>query len=209
MTAQDNQFASVPQYHVELVRDRSIPYTKMSVKQDAIEVMHTLLDKSIVEQMVVAYISASGELVGVEVIATGQMTRVSIGMTEVFRGAILAGVDTILLCHNHPTGDPSPSPQDLDLTTRVIKACEYMGMILLDHIVIAPGGKHFSIKDNSQLLITNIMNQAMEDLMKENRALPPNFPDFGVIPKPTNPYAAPPALVGLDKLLEILKKRGL
>lgn len=197
MTAQKDEF-SVPQYHIELVRDRSIPFIKLGGKEDIYQVMHTLLDKSVVEQMVVTHVSASNEIVGVEVIAIGQMTRVTIGMTEVFRGAIVAGVDSIYLCHNHPAGDPTPSPQDLSLTSTVLKAAEYLGILLLDHVIVSPNGTHHSIMENIHTHAEEMIKRQMSDIIKKGNS----FPTYA--PKPM----APSDFLDLDmnQLIQKMKK---
>jgi hypothetical protein len=104
------------------------------------------------------------------------MTRVAIGMPEVFRGAIVAGVDSIYLCHNHPAGDPTPSPQDLALTNTVLKAAEYLGILLLDHVIVSPRGTHYSIMENIHTHAEQMMKQQMSDIIKRSYSLPTYAP---------------------------------
>ena len=67
---------------------------------------------------------------------------------EVFKSAILKGACSLILAHNHPSGDPSPSKDDIDLTHRLVEAGRLMGIDVLDHIIVAPPGCHLSMKEN-------------------------------------------------------------
>jgi len=72
-------------------------------------------------------------------------TRLSVGSLdtsvvhprEVFRAAVAGGAAAILLFHNHPSGDPTPSEDDIALTRRLIRAGDLMGIVVLDHIIVA------------------------------------------------------------------------
>jgi DNA repair protein RadC len=58
---------------------------------------------------------------------------------QVFRAALKAGAGAIILAHNHPSGDPSPSQQDRDVTVRIARVGRELGIPLLDHLVFADG----------------------------------------------------------------------
>jgi DNA repair protein RadC len=59
---------------------------------------------------------------------------------DVFREAVLGGASAVVVFHNHPSGDPTPSPDDVDLTRRLAAAGVLMGVDLVDHIVLADAG---------------------------------------------------------------------
>ena len=65
---------------------------------------------------------------------------------EVFRAAILANAAGIVAGHNHPSGDPTPSPDDIALTRRLAAAGEVLGVPLLDHIIVGDG-RYYSFKE--------------------------------------------------------------
>jgi DNA repair protein RadC len=73
-------------------------------------------------------------------IARGSLTGVEVHPREVFRPLIRASAAAALLCHNHPSGDPSPSRQDLELTVRLKEVGELCGISILDHVVVAAEG---------------------------------------------------------------------
>lgn len=68
---------------------------------------------------------------------------------EVFRFAISKAVASILLCHNHPSGDPEPSKEDIDITRRLIQCGNLLAIKVFDHIIIGDKGNYYSMKDNS------------------------------------------------------------
>jgi DNA repair protein RadC len=72
-------------------------------------------------------------------ISTGTLTESLVHPREVFREAIRFSAAAIVLVHNHPSGDPSPSPEDIATTKRLIEAGKIMGIDVLDHIVIGDG----------------------------------------------------------------------
>jgi DNA repair protein RadC len=73
-------------------------------------------------------------------ISIGSLDRSLIHPREVFRPAIQDAAKAILLVHNHPSGDPTPSEEDFTLTTRLEEAGKTVGIQILDHIVVAKNG---------------------------------------------------------------------
>jgi DNA repair protein RadC len=142
---------SIPLYHLELVRDRNLPYRKLSKVEDAVQIFHDLLDRSPIEQVAVIYVDSSSHIVGAEIVAMGQLTKVSISMREIFRGAIVASVPAIILGHNHPSGDPSPSAQDIAITQAASYSARLLEIQLWDHIIVSPDGRHTSMYEFSKL----------------------------------------------------------
>ncbi len=66
---------------------------------------------------------------------------------EIFRVAIIENAPSIIIFHNHPSGDPTPSPEDVTLTRSVIEASKLLDIELLDHIVIGSSGSYVSLKE--------------------------------------------------------------
>lgn len=69
---------------------------------------------------------------------------------EVFKGAILLNSANIILTHNHPTGNPTPSEEDIELTKRLVECGELLGIKVLDHIITGDGVFH-SLREHSQM----------------------------------------------------------
>jgi DNA repair protein RadC len=69
---------------------------------------------------------------------------------EVFREAAIGGAAAIVMFHNHPSGDPAPSPDDGELTHRLVAAGELMGIDVIDHVILGDA-KYFSFKQSGRL----------------------------------------------------------
>src|SRR4029450_7894801 len=73
-------------------------------------------------------------------VARGSLTGVEVHPREVFRPLIRSSAAAVIFCHNHPSGDPTPSRQDIELTSRLREVGELCGIAVLDHVVWAAGG---------------------------------------------------------------------
>ena len=72
--------------------------------------------------------------------ARGSLTGVEVHPRDIFRPLIRASTAAVIFCHNHPSGDPTPSRQDIELTNRLREVGELCGIAVLDHVVVAAGG---------------------------------------------------------------------
>lgn len=100
------------------------------------------------EHMMVLLLNAKNQLIGYEDISHGTLTSSLCHPRNVFRLAILKNAAAIILIHNHPSGNPTPSEDDLQLTRRLAQAGELMGIQILDHVIIgANGGGFVSLKE--------------------------------------------------------------
>jgi DNA repair protein RadC len=73
-------------------------------------------------------------------VSRGTLTASLVHPREVFRPAVRDAAAAMILVHNHPSGDPAPSPEDREVTTRLVRAGELMGIPVLDHVVVAEQG---------------------------------------------------------------------
>lgn len=177
---------TIPMYHLELVRDRSVPFKSIQTTEACAEVFHDLLDKSPVEQMCVIHLDASSKLVGVEKVGLGTTTMVMVTMAEIFRGAIAAAVPFIVLGHNHPSDDPTPSGPDWNLTDKARLVGRDLGIEVMDHVVVSPNGKHVSMKKEDFKQQDEMMGSIMSlvDTLppEERRALEDKLRMMGINP---------------------------
>jgi len=98
------------------------------------------------EHFVTLYLDARDQLVYEETISIGTLNANLVHPREVFKPAIDNLAVSIIIAHNHPSGDPEPSQDDIDVTKRIVKAGEIMGIEVLDHVIITRG-KIFSFKE--------------------------------------------------------------
>ena len=88
------------------------------------------------EHFVVLHLDGKNRLIAKETISVGTLNQSIIHSREVFKGAVLHNSAALILLHNHPTGDPKPSPEDLAITRRLKRCGNLLGIPVLDHIII-------------------------------------------------------------------------
>jgi len=86
-----------------------------------------------------AYLNTKNRLIRTQIISVGNLNANIVDPRDVFRGAISEGVESVIVVHNHPSGEPTPSPQDIEITKRLITAGEIIGVKVIDHIIIGDG----------------------------------------------------------------------
>jgi len=89
-----------------------------------------------VEQFYVLSIDISRNLISVDCVAEGNVKNVSVAPREVFAPAISHQADYVALCHNHPSGDPTPSDADIKVTKHLAQTGRHLGIFVLDHVVL-------------------------------------------------------------------------
>ena len=98
------------------------------------------------EHLRVLLLSSKGEVVSTHEVYKGTVNSAEVRVAEVLRPAIRENCPSIIVVHNHPSGDPTPSGPDIIITRQINQAAEMMGIDLLDHVVIG-GQSHVSMKD--------------------------------------------------------------
>lgn len=83
-------------------------------------------------------------------ISHGTVNGAMMGAREIFQKALLANAVSIIVMHNHPSGDCTPSMEDLKVTERLVKAGEMIGVQVLDHVIVG-GDSHYSMKANGRM----------------------------------------------------------
>jgi len=88
----------------------------------------------------VILLDVRGRLLRAAQVAEGSLSQCPVSPRDALRPAVREGAHSIVLCHNHPSGDPSPSADDVDLTERLRAAAELVGVLARDHVIVAAGG---------------------------------------------------------------------
>lgn len=92
------------------------------------------------EHMIALYFNQTHKLIGWKRICTGDINSCMVDTQKIVRIALLTGSSAVILSHNHPSGNPKPSKQDIDITKNVDKALSYFRIDLLDHIIMPLDG---------------------------------------------------------------------
>jgi DNA repair protein RadC len=128
-----------------LSRSERGPLPAISVPGDAAAVLREemrLLDR---EEFRVLLLNTKSVLIKVVPVSRGSLNASIVEPREVFKDAIAGSAASIILAHNHPSGDPTPSSEDVSITRRLIKAGEVLGIQVMDHIILGqrrPGHDH-------------------------------------------------------------------
>lgn len=94
------------------------------------------------ETLVAVALNAKNRPIRADVVSVGTATASLIHPRDTFRAAIMAGASSIIVAHNHPSGDPAPSREDREITERLREAARVVGIDLLDHVVCGADAWH-------------------------------------------------------------------
>ncbi|MEN9846339.1 MAG: hypothetical protein RIS36_1486 [Pseudomonadota bacterium] len=130
------------------IRPEGIRIRKAS---DVVPLLHHLLERP-QEQVVSISLSGAHEVIKIRTVSIGLLTSCPIHPREVFVGPIVDRAFSVILAHNHPSGDPTPSDEDKKVTQQLALAASTLGIRLLDHIVVARRG-YFSFQEGGLLAI--------------------------------------------------------
>ncbi|WP_318153543.1 RadC family protein [Paenibacillus vietnamensis] len=139
---------------IELGRrlSRSSPADIVTVRrpQDAADYVMDELRYLKKEHFVCLFLNTKNHIIARETLSVGTLNASLVHPREVFRAAIQRSSASIICAHNHPSGDPTPSPEDISLTKRLVEAGQLVGIEVLDHLVIGDG-KYISLKEQGFL----------------------------------------------------------
>lgn len=117
----------------------------------AAAVLAGLLALEIVEVFGILCLNTRHAILCSHLVSRGALDATVVHPREVFRASILAGAAGVILYHNHPSGDPTPSRDDAALTRRLITAGDLVGISVIDHIIVGSHGRYFSFKEAGRM----------------------------------------------------------
>ena len=129
------------------VNDTNLPV--ISDAKDALAQLSDMRDLK-KEHLVTLYLNAKNQLVHKETISMCTLNANLVHPREVFEPALKYSAAQIIVAHNHPSGDPKPSEDDLEVTKRLTEAGKMMGIELMDHVIVSKNS-HFSFKEEKLL----------------------------------------------------------
>lgn len=118
---------------------------RLSGPSDAARATATLLAEADREHLLAFYLDAQHRIIGYHTVSVGTLDASLIHPREVFKAAILASSAAVIVAHNHPSGDPTPSPEDRAVTRQLEEAGRMIGIPLLDHVVVGTEGRWQSV----------------------------------------------------------------
>jgi DNA repair protein RadC len=103
--------------------------------------LHAAMAHAKVEQVRVLFLNAKNLLIANEALWQGSVDEASVHVREVIARAIALGATALIIVHNHPSGDPSPSQQDIRLTRDLVEAGRHMKVTVHDHVIVGANGR--------------------------------------------------------------------
>lgn len=100
------------------------------------------------EHLYTIFLDGTNRILAFEPSGIGADNRASIGVGGIMRTALLTGSRALILVHNHPSGDPSPSQEDRNVTVEIARAAALFHLSVFDHIIVGSEGRYFSFADN-------------------------------------------------------------
>ena len=141
MARKKTLFSFIPQVELSMVREIKISDQKYNSSEEVArsKFAEDLL-KSDREKFICLHLNIKNRIISFEVVSTGSLTSSIVHPREVYKGAILSNSASVIFMHNHPSGDPEPSIDDIEITNRLEKAGAILGINVLDHIIIGRDG---------------------------------------------------------------------
>jgi DNA repair protein RadC len=147
-----SKFISI--FRVALVKDRRVAFDNAKLvnsqqSQPLIKKLIKTQGQPDREQFCVILLNSKNEIIGLNIVSTGNLSSAPVHPREVLKPAILSNASALILSHNHPSGDLSPSPEDIAITARIVQASKIMGIQVHEHLIISmQDDSYYSFADN-------------------------------------------------------------
>lgn len=144
-----NQAKRVEIVSLRMVRERTsflYPSRVIQSPKDAADLFRKFIGDYDREAFCILCLNTKNEPTALHQVSTGTLNASLVHPRESYKLAILANSASIIACHNHPSGQPSPSPEDIELTERLRDSGSLLGIELLDHIILGDGN-YVSMKE--------------------------------------------------------------
>jgi len=141
---------TIPGFRIALVREPGVKLAErpqIRVAAEAAPLLAQYIGETDREVFAVALLTIRRRVLGLHTVSVGCLTSSLVHPREVFKPAILAGSAALLLAHNHPSGDPEPSAEDIALTRRLTAAGQFLGIEVLDHLILGEAGRFVSLRE--------------------------------------------------------------
>jgi len=118
--------------------------------RDSAAALVALLQDEPTEVFAILCLTTKHRVIAYHEVSRGTLDSTLVHPREVFKAALLANAAAIIVCHNHPSGDPTPTIDDVEVTRRLAASGQVLGIELLDHIVVGDG-RYYSFKEGARL----------------------------------------------------------
>lgn len=132
------EIESIQIIRLQIVRVGSFPYSPKRIRspRDVARIFRSFLPGADREYFVVLLLNGKHQVNALNVVAIGSLMMAVVSPREVFKPAVEANAAAMVVCHNHPSGDPTPSREDHALTQRLVQAGQIIGIPVQDHVIV-------------------------------------------------------------------------
>jgi DNA repair protein RadC len=144
----------IPVYRVALVREGSLSQLerpRITEPAAAVRLLSAYLHNADREHLVALFLNTKHRIIGINTVSVGSLTASIVHPREMYKPAILANAAALIVGHNHPSGDPTPSAEDHAITTRLAQVGEALGIRLLDHLILGDDTHWYSFQEAGRL----------------------------------------------------------
>jgi DNA repair protein RadC len=131
---------AIPVYEVRLVQSRRplrLAEECIADGRTSARVLHTFIGLTDREHLACLFVNGQNRVTGAHVVAIGGQHRINdVDVRVILRAALAACASALILGHGHPSGDPTPSAEDLTTTAKIMRACDVLAIPVLDHVIV-------------------------------------------------------------------------
>lgn len=137
----------------QIIKEVEAPFASFTIRspEDAQELAMNQIADEDREVFLVMMLNTKNEVIGLHRAHVGSLNASIVHPRDVLKCAILNNAASIIVSHQHPSGNSVASREDIEVTKRLAEACKIMGIELLDHVIVSYTGKHFSFKEKGYL----------------------------------------------------------
>jgi len=135
---------------MEKVKSMLVEDKKISSPKEVYKIVSEYLKGVDREHLVLLTLDTKNVITSITTVSIGSLNQSIVHPREVFKTAILSNASSIILAHNHPSGDPTPSKEDINITHRIKEGGKLLGIDLLDHVIIGDD-TYISLKEKGIL----------------------------------------------------------
>ena len=143
---------NISTYSIRVVKESGGRYNldnkRINSPQNAVKIFNEVfeMDSRAEEILALMTLDTKNKVTGMFIVSQGSINESVVHPREVYKRALLQNASQIIIAHNHPSGEPNPSKEDINITLRLREAGKLIGIDMLDHIIIGDG-KYISLKD--------------------------------------------------------------
>jgi DNA repair protein RadC len=143
----------IPIYRLKLVKDGTarLPSNTIETPETAAALLSKLIGNADREYFAAVFLNVGGVPAGVHVIGIGGLAGAQIRAREVFKAAIVSNAHSMILGHNHPSGNVNPSDDYVRTTARLVEAGKLLGIPIVDHVIVSTGNRFASMYERGLL----------------------------------------------------------